>query len=84
MSKKQDKRQDLPANSDANPRRSDDRLKQQEEYDNKGKDEMQRESEVRNTQDMERMGDSQEGDERNLQDSKGRRNNQKPREQHPQ
>lgn len=82
--KRIEKTGDLPAKSDINPKTDDDRFQQQEEFDNLGKDEMQRESEVRNTQQMERMRDSQQGDERKLPETKGHRNNQKPREQHPQ
>lgn len=77
-------KKDLPANSDINRKNDDKRHSRQEEYDNRGKDDLQRESDVRNTQRSEQMRDSQQGDERMIPPSKGRVQNQKPREQHPQ
>jgi len=59
-----DKRKDLPANSDANAKKSDNRYKQQEEYDNRGQDDLARESEARNERNTEQLRDSQMGDER--------------------
>jgi len=81
---KDNNRQDLPANSDANAKQSDRRHKQQEEYDNLGKDELQKESEVRNTQQNEQMRDSQMGDERMKPETKGHAMGQRGRDQHPQ
>jgi len=63
---------DLPAKSDANRDTNDRRFSQQEEFDNKGKDELQRESEVRNTQQAEQMKDSQQGNERMVPESKAK------------
>lgn len=57
-----DKRTDLPVNSDINKRTSDRRLRQQEEYDNLGKDASQKESDVRNTQRSEQLRDQPEED----------------------
>jgi hypothetical protein len=70
MSKNDNK--DLPVQSGANPGTDDKRLQQQEEYDNRGKDEQQTESEVRNAQRTEQLRDSQQGDERMLSDSKAK------------
>ncbi|MGB8190301.1 MAG: hypothetical protein WCF67_00210 [Chitinophagaceae bacterium] len=81
--KRIEKRKDLPANADVNPKASDNRHQQQEEYDNLGKDERQKESEVRNTQRMERMGDSQQGDERMISPSKEKAIDQNRRDRHP-
>jgi hypothetical protein len=63
-------KKDLPAKSDSNRQEDDNRLRGQEEFDNKGKDDLQRESEVRNTQRSEQMRDSQQGDERMVPESK--------------
>ena len=63
-------KKDLPAKSDINRDKDDSRLRGQEEFDNKGKDDLQRESEVRNTQQTEQMRDSQQGDERMIPESK--------------
>jgi len=63
---------DLPARSDANRSKSDDRHRGQEEFDNLGKEEQQTESEVRNTQRNEQMRDSQQGDERKLPETKAK------------
>lgn len=79
-----DKNKDLPANSDIN-RKADDKLhQQQEEYDNRGKDNLQRESEVRNTQRNEQLSDSQQGDERMTPESKSKSRDKNGRDQHPQ
>ena len=83
MSKK-DNNTGLPANSDNNAKKGDQRHKQQEEFDNLGKDELQRESEVRNTQRSEQMRDSQMGDERMKPETKGNSMGQHGRDQHPQ
>jgi hypothetical protein len=79
-----DKRNDLPANSDANSTRSDNQHKHQEEFDNLGKDELQKESEVRNTQHAEHMRDSQMGGESMKPQTKGHSMGQRGRDQHPQ
>jgi hypothetical protein len=65
-------KKDLPAKSDINKDADDTRLRGQEEFDNRGKDELQRESEVRNAQQTEQMRDSQQGDERMKPDSKAK------------
>lgn len=78
-----DKRRDLPANSDINKKPGDQRHQQQEEYDNLGKDELQKESEVRNTQQSEQMRDSQQGDERMIPESKSKLRDKNGRDQHP-
>jgi hypothetical protein len=78
-----DNRKGLPARSDANAKGSDQRYKQQEEYDNLGKDELQKESEVRNTQHEEQMRDSQMGGESMKPITKGNAMGQRGRDQHP-
>lgn len=55
---------DLPAKSAINQDEDDARFKQQEEFDNKGKDELGRASEVKQDRQSEHMRDSQEGRER--------------------
>ncbi|HYE53746.1 MAG TPA: hypothetical protein VD996_02850 [Chitinophagaceae bacterium] len=65
-------RKDLPARSDTNRSVSDKRHQQQEEFDNLGKDEQQKESEVRNTQRNEQMRDSQQGGESKLPETKAK------------
>jgi hypothetical protein len=77
-----DKRKDLPANSDANKKVDDKRFQQQEEFDNRGKDDLQRESEVRNTQRDEQLRDSQQGDERMVPESKSRVHDKNGKDQH--
>jgi hypothetical protein len=65
------KRKDLPANADVNPKTDDNRYRQQEEFDNeRGRTGQDRDSEVRNTRETERLRDSQQGDERNLPETK--------------
>ncbi|HEY0677231.1 MAG TPA: hypothetical protein VGD17_03050 [Chitinophagaceae bacterium] len=88
MSKDKKDKRDIPAKSDINPKSSDSRHRQQEEFDNRGKDDLQKESEVRNTQRSEQMRDSQEGDERMIPHTKGHATGQKGegqrgRDQHP-
>lgn len=63
-------KKDLPAKSDINKDENDSQFRQQEEFDNRGKDERQQESEVRNTQQSEQMRDSQQGRERMIPESK--------------
>lgn len=78
-----DKYSDLPANSEVN-KKADHRLhQQQEEYDNRGKDNLQRESEVRNTQRDEQLGSSQQGDERMIPENKNKQRDKNGRDQHP-
>lgn len=79
-----DKRNDLPANSGINTTTDDRQHKQQEEFDNRNAEKLQNEGEVRNDQRTEQMRDSQQGDERMRPESKGQRESQKSREQHPQ
>ena len=80
-------KKDLPANSDMNPKRSDNLHRQQEEFDNLGEDELQRnqgrESEVKNDRKTEHMRDSQQGDERMIPETKGKDDRQRGRDQHP-
>lgn len=79
-----DKRNDLPANSGINQKDSDRNHKGQEEYDNLGKDELQKESEVRNTQQAEQMRDSQQGRERMKPETKDQSTSKKNgRDRHP-
>ena len=68
----------LPANSDASPKQGDRQHKQQDEYATPAQ------SEARNDRQTEQMRDSQQNDERMRPETKGHRENQKPREQHPQ
>lgn len=63
-------KKDLPARSEANEPRDERQQQQQEEFDNRGLDELQNEGEVRNRQQSEKMRDSQQGRERMIPDSK--------------
>lgn len=72
------KNKDLPANSDVTRKQDDNQHKQQDEY------ATPTQSEARNDRETEKMRDSQQGDERMRPESKGHREAQRPREQHPQ
>lgn len=67
----------LPARSDVTPKKDDNRYKHQDEYATPA-------SEARNANDVEKMRDSQQGDERMRPETKGHSRAQKRREQHPQ